>query len=62
MSRWEEYGYPDLTLVPIQRALEGLWWAIDERHYARTGEHLTLPPPICPIPTIVRQIDPSRQK
>lgn len=34
MSGWSDYGFPDITGVPIQTALEGLAAAVNERCYA----------------------------
>ena len=37
MSRWSDYGFPDISGVHVQTALEGLAAALDERCYAVAG-------------------------
>lgn len=40
MSRWSDYGFPDLAGVPVGIALEGLYLAASERLFSWTGERL----------------------
>lgn len=41
MSRWQDYGYPDLRLTPISTAIEGLFLAYQERWNLMVGANTT---------------------
>jgi len=55
MSRWSEFGFPDLNGVSAEKAIAGLRLALYERLYAIAGDNATLPP------AIVNHLDPIWQ-